>query len=559
MYSNEVCPSKKSLRDSRARHVKCDETRPECRQCTSTGRECAYTSGSKSLTFVTFTPAPTLSSQPDSDPIERRALSYYQHQAAFELGGVCSPELWSKFILPVSHQNTAIKHAVIALVTLHEDYADSQQLFPAGSRYALQHYAKAVNELLNLETVARPEAVDIALVSCIVFSSLEFLRGHFHSALSHVLSGKRILEEERTNANNGRFHPIPRLLLEDIFLRLETQVISIGGNRSIIPVPIPLRPPKPIIPPIFASVPEAFFFLETLQNQIIHFFSFAAQVLVEKDHKPEAFEMLAPELTEFEQLFNAWQQAFQPLSESKFKPNSETSTPALLLLKILRAGFSTIFPLARNRHANECDFDRFTAEFEMIVDCAELYLRLTSTFVPHKATREGVSLDWNIRCIIDGKQTLPEVSENSPTPTGQRRIVPKPEAFIKPTFSMSTGILPCLCLCGFRCRDPRIRRKALRLLQTCNRREGLWDSTASARVAEMVIRLEEGRAMEELSKSGQLITITNASQISATARVMIMGVKFGAERSGEVAFQINEPSSDNEGDIKTNLVRELSF
>uniref|UniRef100_A0A093Y0Y5 Uncharacterized protein n=1 Tax=Talaromyces marneffei PM1 TaxID=1077442 RepID=A0A093Y0Y5_TALMA len=42
-----------------------------------------------------------------------------------------------------------------------------------------------------------------------------------------------------------------------------------------------------------------------------------------------------------------------------------------------------------------------------------------------------------------------------------------------------------------RCRDPQIRRKALEVLRTCHRREGMWDSELALLVIERVIAIEE--------------------------------------------------------------------
>ncbi|KAK3696523.1 hypothetical protein LTR37_017941 [Vermiconidia calcicola] len=42
-----------------------------------------------------------------------------------------------------------------------------------------------------------------------------------------------------------------------------------------------------------------------------------------------------------------------------------------------------------------------------------------------------------------------------------------------------------------KCRDPAIRRRAVQLLRTLNRREAFWDSTVAAAIAERVVEIEE--------------------------------------------------------------------
>ena len=497
---------------------------------------------------------------PDSGPVERRALSYFQDRAASELGGVCSPELWSKFILPVAHHDLAIRHAVVALVTLHEEYTNLQHPFPTGSQSTFLHYGKAVNELLRLKSVDRPDAVDVALVGCIIFAAVETLRGHYYSAWTHVLSGRRILDEESKTANTMKARPIPRYLLEEVIMRIETQVMSMG-ERSLMPFPISRRLAKPAIPPVFESSQEAFYILEVLRSQILHFLAHAARLLAENDSRPEAFGALAPELIEFEDLFRDWEQSFNSLL--KLKPDiSRTGFgghhPAVLLLNILRTGMSTTFPIARGRHQTECEWDVFTEDFEKIVDWAEAYIRTTSSITKPATQIGGSSLDSDVREHQAERGGSLECSRKPSSSTrGPRRIIPKPDGMIRPTFSMTTGIVASLYTVGARCRDPRIRRKALHLLQTCNMREGLWDSYNSAMIIGRVIDMEESNALQELRKTDKHATITRASHIPTTVRVVVMGVNFGRERSGEIRYQVNEPCPDEGIGMKTRLVKEI--
>ncbi len=78
-------------------------------------------------------------------------------------------------------------------------------------------------------------------------------------------------------------------------MRMETQVMS-TGEGSLVPVPILERHTKPTIPIAFESTEEAFYMLEVLRSQILHFLARAARFLAEHDSQPEAFEMLAPSL-----------------------------------------------------------------------------------------------------------------------------------------------------------------------------------------------------------------------------------------------------------------------
>jgi hypothetical protein len=66
----------------------------------------------------------------------------------------------------------------------------------------------------------------------------------------------------------------------------------------------------------------------------------------------------------------------------------------------------------------------------------------------------------------------------------------KPRAIL----TMSSGCVLPLYFVAARCRHSATRHKALHLLQTCKRREGLWDSDLAADIAERVISIEESNA-----------------------------------------------------------------
>lgn len=53
------------------------------------------------------------------------------------------------------------------------------------------------------------------------------------------------------------------------------------------------------------------------------------------------------------------------------------------------------------------------------------------------------------------------------------------------------GIIPPLYLTAIKCRFPSIRRKAISLLSSSPRREGMWDAFLAVKVAEKVMTIEE--------------------------------------------------------------------
>jgi hypothetical protein len=98
----------------------------------------------------------------------------------------------------------------------------------------------------------------------------------------------------------------------------------------------------------------------------------------------------------------------------------------------------------------------------------------------------------------------------------------------KPIFSLDLGIITPLYVVVSRCRDPAIRRRGLQLLASCNRREGIWDSTLTARVAERIIAIEESGATSH--------PVIYANQIPERARIRELTTKFGIDCQGLIRY-----------------------
>jgi hypothetical protein len=68
------------------------------------------------------------------------------------------------------------------------------------------------------------------------------------------------------------------------------------------------------------------------------------------------------------------------------------------------------------------------------------------------------------------------------------------DGYLKPSFTMDLGINGPVFNVATMCRDPVIRRKAVRVLRAASRQEGCYNSHICAVVAEYAIAVEEGAA-----------------------------------------------------------------
>lgn len=93
---------------------------------------------------------------------------------------------------------------------------------------------------------------------------------------------------------------------------------------------------------------------------------------------------------------------------------------------------------------------------------------------------------WDPLCreceeIVDLATSVVRLHNNNPSNSSSK----------SPMFSMDMSIVWPLFSIVHRCRDPIIRRRAIALLYSTPRQEGLWNSVITARVAEKLMKREE--------------------------------------------------------------------
>lgn len=138
-----------------------------------------------------------------------------------------------------TYHEPSLKHAVIALASLHERFEKGDRSILKSNKdileggFALQQYNKAIQHLIK-----QPEkpSFDTSLVACVLFACFESLRGHHGSALSHIRSGVQILTQaNEIDGDNeaGQSHGtdrlcVPRDTLDVIFARLDAQHVQVS-------------------------------------------------------------------------------------------------------------------------------------------------------------------------------------------------------------------------------------------------------------------------------------------------------------------------------------------
>lgn len=126
-------------------------------------------------------------------------LEFYHRCASPTLASNFDREFWSRTVLQMAQSEPAVRHAVIALGYLVKTEPGSLKHARPGSvvdKTLILHYNKAVRHLVDRITESS-YSVEVGLTACLLFICIEFLRGDYFAALTHLCSGLKIIAEWR--------------------------------------------------------------------------------------------------------------------------------------------------------------------------------------------------------------------------------------------------------------------------------------------------------------------------------------------------------------------------
>ncbi|KAK4158109.1 transcriptional regulatory protein moc3 [Chaetomidium leptoderma] len=206
------------------RRVKCDEGKPACVRCTSTGRTCdgydkaalaRYRSPDPNHTaelaraeFVRACESnESLRSmrriEADIDGTETERRLFARFRAATADGGAhgCPfTAFWRRLNSTTGCQDEAVKHAVVALAAAYQLFRyPNEPVIDIFTRadlevFTIQQYNRSIERLQSHAGSSASEGIRLTLVCCLAFISLETLRGNHEVAVTHLVNGLRILQ-----------------------------------------------------------------------------------------------------------------------------------------------------------------------------------------------------------------------------------------------------------------------------------------------------------------------------------------------------------------------------
>lgn len=213
----------------RIRRIKCDEAKPCCYRCTSTGRKCDGYAVLGPATNKIQSPLAQLI--PGGSSQERQALYMFRTKIATSIASSLDLGFWTHDLLQTAEAYRTVQHAVVALATAYNSSILSQNgCKTEDSQFILTQYNKSITSLQhclsNWELLTRGQQVIILMVN-IVFICICAVQGLKKEACLHLRHGLSLFHEWQLGAGEAsglESTPTPGTLLATLYTQLDTQV-----------------------------------------------------------------------------------------------------------------------------------------------------------------------------------------------------------------------------------------------------------------------------------------------------------------------------------------------
>ncbi|KAF1730785.1 Transcriptional regulatory protein moc3 [Beauveria bassiana] len=445
-------------------------------------------------------------------PAEIMYFELFRLHTASQLSGYFNSNFWTQRVLQECHNESAVRHSVIALGALYKTLELSFEAshdvhvqwhtdsMVAHWHVAVKQYSDACNAVVSV-TGDTIHSHHTRLIAIILLACFDSFIGDHKQAIIQIQTGLGILGQLRRHHSSSLLVALDTAPDEmvTLFGRLAIQAKSYDLAFHF-PQPYIIRlgstsenPDSPGSDTNSSSItdspPREGIFFETLAEARLASdkLCMALLMFVEQLHaaKTNPSYVLPATWKKYgmglKDRLTAWSDAFEPILASRFHPNMPYIERAgIAALKMFQINANVIFLMLFCD--NEVQFDAFMPHFQMIVN-----------------------LGWEVVSADESRFAFAELHAQTPSQPHYARGTTK-GAFkagkyggggggagrrLKPSFSADLGIVPPLFVVATKCRDPWLRRQAIQLLKSSARREGMWDSELTSNIATWVMQLEE--------------------------------------------------------------------
>lgn len=381
-----------------------------------------------------------------------------------------------------------VRHLVIALGAAYESFEGGTP--GQDTQFTLQHCNRAIRDLAVLSTKPsqHPSAEEVCriLTASLLFIYIASIRGQFQEAFQHVRSAAKILQdfERCTQVQDGTkasTYPVTiarlRSLITAVYGQLRAMVNDSAldaGSHDLLVTEI-----KPAT--IFTSLPDAHSYVEQLFHNTL---AFLQQTGLDPPSAQEQLEAAVARHKQLCQALESSENALNVLEQGLEEDRGPAVHNGIVILRIyhlllgIRLRIDVLQP--ENREASFDDLEAYLEE--MLRHCESLVQQ------------------------EDQQQK-------------------------QPSCSSGLGYVMPLHMVAARCRNPLLRRRAVNLLSTCPRREGLWDASLAARIVLQTIKMEEEAShlsrseVEDGAGAGRVLEVKLELQGDRTAALRFITVE----------------------------------
>ena len=441
-------PPANELTDCRIRRVKCDERKPACHRCTSTGRVCDGYAVAPASTVPNY----TVLSLPPGASVESlwelRAFSHFRNHSAPILSSFFDSHFWMQLVLQMSAVDPAVRHAVIAFDTFAERMSLSSPPSAAhqaaqrrmedwrNDRFAIVQYNKAIEYMTQRSDIA--SSIDVVMVVCVLFVCIEAIRSKIETATMHFTSGmKTALAQISTTPGGLDTESLKRMQHYILPSLCRIELLSALFENNL-PWPYPLDLSE-AVPNEFTSVSAARDSMIHVMNIIMRFKSSAGErryqrLITNHDYARQV---------ELNQALEDWSTKLNTMTAK-----TSMSREDLLAAKMLRMHHLIAYmQLWRATKIEESESDNLLSHF-----------------------KEAIGLGEALAVV---------------------KLQPQHSRQVSSIFLLDMELVSPVYFVAVKCRHPQVRRQAIRLLRALHRREGYFDSDLAAAVAERLMSIEE--------------------------------------------------------------------
>jgi hypothetical protein len=380
---------------------------------------------------------------------------------------------WDRIVLQVCHIEPAVKHAVLALSSLHQlSEAEETTVALRHQRYADQHYHQALSAAQSLLRSSTPEDIDRILIACLVFTCYENVRGDYPASQVHTGSGRAIMAQHRERlCRLSRRNDLNEI--QQLFARLDVGAICFSPSNARYPYDVDsFSATNPNL------VPDAFDTVEDARAPLIDHVRWSLVVrrtdfgAVLQD--PSLLAVLEAERMKVTDHIARWLSRFEEVAL-----RDHNASP--ILVRTLRVWHQlAAIDVATGWYGSELRYDEHVDRYEYLVATAEEIIEL---------------------------------------------LAQKPDRTL---FSFDLGISIPLFATIERCRDPYVRRRALKAMHAGPQQEGTWGPCAALAAERWVMFEEHG-----------LGPVKKASDVPEWRRIRHMDAGANPEAGvAEVVFEV---------------------